>query len=587
MVGFIPRDFINDLLVRVDIIDLVNSHVPLKKTGLNFMARCPFHDEKTPSFAVNSKRQTYHCFGCGVSGNSISFLMEYSNLDFMEAVEELAGFAGIDVPRENHGNYIPKKNPDTLKSFYSTLEAVAKFYTQQLKSNPEGKKAITYLKNRGLSGLVARDFMIGYAPNAWNELSRYFNQKLLLDTGLLVEKETKRRYDRFRGRLMFPIRDKRGRILGFGARVLDDSLPKYLNSPETKVFSKGNEVYGLYELLQHHNKPERILIVEGYMDVIALAQFKIHYAVATLGTATSQKILESLFRYTPELVLCFDGDQAGKKAAWRAIETAMPTLKDGRQMKVMLLPQGEDPDSLIRQEGLEVFSKRIISTQTLSDYFFEHVTDNLNLATMEGRSTLVKRAQGHIHKLPDSIFKKMMFSRLQALSELSKVQWIPSAEVGLSRLQHKQPKNVKKKGKISLARYTIILLLQNPTLSEVFIKNIDAWQGFIFPGSDIFKDILHTISHNKPITMGVLIEYYRGTSNERIIHTLAGCDLGLDKTSKEVIEKIFIDSFNNLIKYANETILNELLIKENQQQLNIDEKKTLLKMLRETTTPSN
>ncbi len=572
MAGFIPREFITDLLVRVDIIDLINAHVPLKKTGLNFMARCPFHDEKTPSFAANAKRQTYHCFGCGVGGNAISFLMEYSNLDFIEAVEDLASFAGVDVPRETQGNYAPQIKPDTLKQLYNQLELVAKFYAQQLKSNSEGQKSIDYLKSRGVSGVIARDFMLGYSPNAWNELSQHFNRKLLLDSGLLVEKE-QRSYDRFRGRLMFPIRDKRGRVLGFGARVLDDSLPKYLNSPETEVFSKGNEVYGLYELLQHKNKPEQILIVEGYMDVIALAQFKIHYAVATLGTATSQKLLEILFRYSSELVFCFDGDKAGEKAAWRAIETAMPTLKDGRQIKVMLLPQGDDPDTLIRQEGLETFEQRILSSQTLSDYFFKQLSENINLTTLEGRSNLITQAQPHLQKIPNGVFKKMMQARLQTLSEHKFSQFSPPP------IQTNQQQKLLKKPKLSLTRYTIALLIQNSWLSPIAIKKISDGGYFNFKGYKVFKSILNTIADKKPANMGLLLEYYRNTKDEKIINTLAAYDLNIDNASKEIIEKTFIDSLNNLMKHAQETYLNTLLVKESHQQLTMQEKEILLKIL--------
>ncbi|MCK5729400.1 MAG: DNA primase, partial [Methylococcales bacterium] len=411
-------------------------------------------------------------------------------------------------------------------------------------------------------------------------LSQHFNKKLLIDAGLLVEKE-QRSYDRFRGRLMFPIRDKRGRILGFGARVLDDSLPKYLNSPETEVFSKSNEVYGLYELLQHKNKPERILIVEGYMDVIALAQFNIYYAVATLGTATSQKLLEVLFRYSHELIFCFDGDKAGEKAAWRAIETAMPTLKEGRHIKVMMLPQGDDPDSLIRQEGLKAFEHRISSSQPLSDYFFEHLGKNLNLNTMEGRSSFVSRAQPHLQQIPKGVFKTMMQARLQKLSELAQHQFIQLSPIPL---QNNQYKNLQKnKPKLSLTRYTIALLIQNSWLSPIAIKKISHENYFNFPGFEVFKQILSTISHKKPTNMGLLMEYFRETKDEKIINTLAAYELNLDETSEEIIEKIFIDSLNNWMKYAKEAYLNELLVKESHQQLSLKEKKTLLKILGKST----
>ncbi len=319
MSGRIPREFIDELLVRVDIVDLIDSHVPLKKTGANYVARCPFHTEKTPSFSVNRNKQFFHCFGCGASGNAISFLMDFNHLDFVEAVEDLAGFAGIDVPRESIDYQAGSKKED-LNSLYVLMEQVAAFYVKQLRTGDEGKKAVEYLKNRGVSGDCASDFMLGYAPDEWKALASRFNQKLLIEAGLLVSKEGGQAYDRFRGRIMFPIRDKRARIIGFGGRVLDDSLPKYLNSPETSLFHKGKEVYGLYELLQKNSKPQRILIVEGYMDVIALAQFGIDYAVAALGTAASQAHLDLLFRFSSELVFCFDGDRAGREAAWRVMD---------------------------------------------------------------------------------------------------------------------------------------------------------------------------------------------------------------------------------------------------------------------------
>ncbi|NOQ35556.1 MAG: DNA primase [Methylococcaceae bacterium] len=582
MAGRIPRDFIDDLLVRVDIVDLIDSHVPLKKTGSNYAARCPFHNEKSPSFSVNRKKQFFYCFGCGAGGNAITFLMDYSHLEFVEAIEDLATFVGVDVPREESTYNTPAK-PDNLKDLYSTLEAVAKFYAQQLKSNPEGQQAIAYLKKRGLSGIIARDFMLGYAPDAWDELGKRFNKKLLLDAGLLINKENGGSYDRFRGRLMFPIRDKRGRILGFGARVLDDSLPKYLNSPETSVFSKGNEVYGLCELLQKNSKPERVLIVEGYMDVIALAQFGLHYAVATLGTATSRTHLDILFRFASELVLCFDGDNAGRKAAWRAVETAMPTLRDGRQIKIMLLPQNEDPDSLIRQEGLEIFSKRIISTQTLSDYFFEHVTRSLDLTSPEGCSQLAAIAEPHLNQIPEGFFKKIMLSKLQDLSKLSEQQLSSSLENSkkLATLKSNALNPRKKRGtKLSTARFTIALLLQNPELAELIIREIPNWKGLDFPSLEVLGNILQTISNNKPANMGALVECYRNTDKEKMINTLAAYELELDNTPKEIIGKMFTDSVNNLIKQAKDELLTNLLLKESNQSLNSEEKQLLIKMLK-------
>ena len=341
--------------------------------------------------------------------------MDFSHLDFVEAVEDLAGFAGVEVPRESI-EYQSEQKKEDLNSLYVLMEQVAAYYVKQLRTSDEGKKAVEYLKNRGVSGNCAGDFMLGYAPDEWRALAGRFDQKLLIEAGMLVSKEGGQFYDRFRGRIMFPIRDKRARIIGFGGRVLDDSLPKYLNSPETSLFHKGKEVYGLYELLQKNSKPQRILIVEGYMDVIALAQFGIHYAVATLGTATSQAHLDLLFRFSSELVFCFDGDKAGREAAWRAMESAFPVLKDGRQIRIMMLPQNHDPDSLVREEGLDKFTERVQTAQALSDYFFEHVSGELNLSEMEGRAQLISKAKPYLEKLPEGVFREMMFARLKELS---------------------------------------------------------------------------------------------------------------------------------------------------------------------------
>ncbi len=414
--GRIPRTFIDDLLARVDLVDLIDTHVPLKKTGANYVARCPFHTEKTPSFSVNRNKQFYHCFGCGVSGNAISFLMDFNHLDFVEAVEDLATFAGLEVPREAFEKP-DSGNKGDLPLLYRTMEQVAAFYTEQLNTHPEGKKALGYLQNRGVSGEVIADYVLGYAPLAWKKLQERFDSQRLQTCGLLGRNEEGDLYGRFRGRVMFPIRDKRGRVIGFGGRILDDSLPKYLNSPETPLFQKGREVYGLYELLRKNSKPQRILVVEGYMDVIALAQFGIHYAVATLGTATSQAHLELLFRFTGEVVLCFDGDKAGREAAWRAMEPIFPCLRDGRQVRIMLLPQNEDPDSLIRKEGETGFANRLQAAETLSDYFFTRLSSELNLSRLEDRAQLVNRTKPYLDKLPQSIFREMMFARLRELTE--------------------------------------------------------------------------------------------------------------------------------------------------------------------------
>lgn len=528
MSGRIPREFINELLVRVDIVDLIDSHLPLKKTGANYVARCPFHTEKTPSFSVNRKKQFFHCFGCGASGNAISFLMDFNHLEFVEAVEDLAAFVGIDVPKET-SNSQAVQIKDNLGELYLLMEQVAFYYAEQLRAN---KNAQNYLKTRGVKAEVARDFTLGFAPDEWNALTSRFNQNQLTEAGLAVKKDDNKVYDRFRGRIMFPIRDKRGRIIGFGGRVLDDSLPKYLNSPETRLFHKGKEVYGLYELLKKNSRPSRILIVEGYMDVIALTQFGIHYAVAALGTAASQAHIELLFRFSSELVFCFDGDNAGRDAAWRVMDAVFSCLKDGRQVRIMLLPQGHDPDSLIREEGQEKFTERVQTAQALSDYFFSSISNELNLSEKEGQAKLVDNARTYLEKLPNGIFRELMFNELSRLATLSVVDKVPVPGKQIPGQGYKRP---------SLARIACALLIQHPELAEVIEeKDIDL-SRLKFKGIELFKNILQLINKNKPSNGAALLEYYRDTAEEKTVKALAGLSV-----PDESMEQEFYDTMKAL-----------------------------------------
>ncbi len=570
MSGRIPREFIDDLLVRIDIVDLIDSHVPLKKAGSNYVARCPFHSEKTPSFSVNRNKQFFHCFGCGASGNAIGFLMDFSHLDFVEAVEDLASFAGVAVPKESVEYRAGPKQED-LNSLYLVTEQVAAFYSEQLKDNAPAKKAIEYLSVRGVSSDVARDFILGYAPDEWSLLSSRFNQQSLIAAGLLGRNESGRVYDRFRGRLMFPIRDKRARIIGFGGRVLDDSLPKYLNSPETPLFHKGKEVYGLYELLQKNPKPRKILVVEGYMDVIALAQFGIHYAVATLGTAVTQAHLDLLFRFSAELVFCFDGDAAGRAAAWRAIASVFPSLKDGRQIRIMLLPQNHDPDSLIRAEGLDKFTERMQMAQALSDYFFEHFSQDLKLSEMEGRSHLKNEAETYLKQLPIGAFREMMFEELSRLTK----QHILDNEAFIA---YKKPtKNQRQKNdRLSLPSSIMALLVQNPQLIEIIEQKDIDWNYWEFDGVEKFVAILSMILRYKPANQGVLLELYRGHADETIIKKLASSELSI---SDDKVEKFFSDAINRLFTQAKSSRLEKLLAKEKVKGLDLQEKELLRKLL--------
>ena len=569
MSGRISREFIDDLLVRVDIVDLIDSHVPLKKTGNNYVARCPFHTEKTPSFSVNRNKQFFHCFGCGASGNAISFLMDFSHLDFIEAVEDLANFAGIDVQRESLDiNSAYKK--DDLSNLYLLMDRVAAFYVEQLRLTP---KAIDYLKVRSVKGEIARDFILGYAPDKWNALTEKFDQQLLIDAGLLVIKDDGRAYDRFRDRIMFPIRDKRARIIGFGGRVIDDSLPKYLNSPETSLFHKGKEVYGLYELLEKNSKPQRILIVEGYLDVIALAEYGINYAVAALGTAASQAHLDLLFRFSSELVFCFDGDRAGREAAWRAMESTFSCLKDGRQMRIMILPKNHDPDSLVREEGLSGFTARMQSAQPLSDYFFEHVTEELNLSEMEGRAQLIGKAKPYLEKLPEGVFREMMFDRLKELSGQNSLESLENLVIGDFA---KQKPLQFEPSRLSSARVAIALLLQRPSLAEIVIQKDIDWNGLEFRGIQLFKNILEVIGDKKSINTAVLIEHYRDTNEEKSVKALALLDVYV---SDDKIEDVFCDALNVLLKQARDLGISKLLAKAQAKSLEMEEQALLIKML--------
>jgi DNA primase len=445
---------------------------------------------------------------------------------------------------------------------------VAAFYVEQLRGN---SKAVEYLKARGVKGEVARDFMLGYAPDKWNALAERFSQKLLIEAGLLVSKDDGQVYDRFRGRIMFPIRDKRARIIGFGGRVLDDSLPKYLNSPETSLFHKAKEVYGLYELLEKNSKPQRILIVEGYMDVIALAQFGVYYAVAALGTATSQAHLDLLFRFSSELVFCFDGDKAGREAAWKAIASIFPSLKGGRSCRIMLLPQNHDPDSLVREEGLDKFTERVQTAQALSDYFFEQLSKDLKLSEMEGRSNLRNEAESYLTQLPIGAYREMMFEKLSSLAK----QHIFDNQAILA--YKKQDRKYRlKDGRPSLPSFVIALLLQNPRFIEIVEQKEIDWDCLEFEGIEKFKRILQVITDKKPANYGVLLEVYRDHADEAIVKKLAALDLMIPDDG---IEAEFSDALNRLIKQGREAGITRLQAKAQSKGLDSQEQETLVKML--------
>ncbi|MHC5350893.1 DNA primase [Metapseudomonas furukawaii] len=426
MAGLIPQGFIDDLLNRTDIVEVVGSRVQLKKAGKNYTARCPFHNEKTPSFSVSPDKQFYYCFGCGAGGNALGFIMDHDHLDFPQAVEELAKRAGLDVPREEGAGRSNRPRQPSDSPLYALLTAASDYYRHALKQHPTRKAAVEYLKGRGLTGEIARDFALGFAPPGWDNLLKHMGgdslqQKHMIDAGLLIENaDSGKRYDRFRDRVMFPIRDSRGRIIAFGGRVLGDDKPKYLNSPETPVFHKGQELYGLFEARKHNRNLDEIMVVEGYMDVIALAQQGLRNAVATLGTATSEEHVRRLFRLVPSILFCFDGDQAGRKAAWRALEATLPSLEDGRRARFLFLPEGEDPDSLVRKEGTDAFRARITQhAQPLADYFFQQLTLEADPASLEGKAHLATLAAPLIERIPGANLKVLMRQRLAEITGLN------------------------------------------------------------------------------------------------------------------------------------------------------------------------
>ena len=413
----IPESFKHDLLNRVDIVEIVSRHVQLKKGGANYLGLCPFHGEKTPSFTVSPAKQFYHCFGCGAHGNAIGFLMAYSSMGYVDAVKELAGSVGLQVPDERPRTPQEAARRERETDLYGVMEKAMDFYRAELKKSP---RAIDYLKGRGLTGEIAARFRIGYAPDDWQALQSAFaeySDKSLVECGLVVENDDKR-YDRFRDRVMFPILSSRGAVIGFGGRVLGEGEPKYLNSPETPLFEKGREVYGLVQARESMRSAGRALVVEGYMDVVALAQFGIGYAVATLGTATTPVHVAKLLRLADELVFCFDGDAAGRKAAWRALEVSLPLAPDHKPIRFVFLPDGDDPDSYVRRNGKDAFEQVVRQGQTLSEFLLAELRAQSDLASAEGRARFISLAKPHLQKLSAPALRVQV---LNAVAELGRI----------------------------------------------------------------------------------------------------------------------------------------------------------------------
>ena len=544
MAGRIPRNFIDDLIARTDIIDFIDSRVKLKKQGKDYRACCPFHNgHNNSSFSVSSERQFYHCFNCGASGNVLSFIMEYDGIEFVDAVETLADQLSIEVPREETGS--GKRQQITYidrKDLYLLMADIAIFYQQQLRTHKNSKQVIDYLKGRGLSGQTVKDFKIGYAPDGWDEVRKRFAvssnvEKQLIEIGMLIAKEKSGSYDRFRDRLMFPIHDRRGRVIGFGGRVLGEGEPKYLNSPETPIFHKGKELYGLYQVKQAYKEIKRILVVEGYMDVVALGQFNIDYAVASLGTSTTPDHIQLLFRSTSEVICCFDGDKAGKAAAWRALENALPFIQDGRTLRFMFLADGEDPDSYVQKEGKEAFENMIEHALPLSDFLFQHLLSQVDMSIADSKAKLAQLAIPLMNKLPDTVFRQMMEERLITLLGIEKE--------GLNKLlpTAKTAYRTDKKQKVTPMRLAISVLLQHPSIAYG-LPEFPEFKEMNLPGLSLLNSLLEICRSTPNISTGQLLEHWRDKPESKQLNKLA---VWQNDITEESYEAFFLDTLENFL----------------------------------------
>ncbi|NKI16615.1 DNA primase [Spongiibacter sp. KMU-166] len=537
--GRIPQAFIDDLLSRVDIVDIINRRVSLKKTGRNYSARCPFHEEKTPSFSVNPDKQFYYCFGCGAAGNAIGFLMEYDRQDFPSAIDSLAHSAGIEVPREEASPQQIQQQA-RRKTIFDLMEQIASHYQKALRDHPKAQTAVDYLRKRGLSGQISRDFGIGFAPPGWDNLLKQFgtteeSRQQLLDAGMLIENDDGKLYDRFRERIMFPIRDNRGRVVAFGGRVLGDDKPKYLNSPETDIFHKGRELYGLYEARQFYRKLERVIVVEGYMDVVALAQHGIRCAVATLGTASNSDHLRTVFRYCSEIIFCFDGDEAGRRAAQRALENALPTMEDGRSIRFLFLAEGEDPDDTVRRVGGTGFEALVAQAAPLESHFFDSFAQQFDTNSMEGKARLAKQASPMLAQLPNGVFKELMIEELakrsglrrQALEELQREATPPqsapprdpdTASRAATDTAPRSGKLIKKlpEGQRDANLFALAMLLYTPgNIAREYSTN-HQWDTDI-PAAALLHNILDLLRKRPDSTTAMLLGHWHGQKEYQLL----------------------------------------------------------------------
>jgi len=576
MAGKIPQHFIDEVLARVDIVDVIDGRVPLSKMGKDYKSRCPFHDEKTPSFTVSQVKQFYHCFGCGQSGTAITFLMEFGNLSFPEAIEELASQVGLDVPTEDNKPGSPNTTNQT-KDLLSVLSDAKNYYQRQLREHAQAKTAIDYLKQRGLSGEITTSFDLGFAPDSWDGVLKAVGtsdakQKSMATAGLLITKDNGGYYDRFRARIMFPIEDHRGRVVGFGGRILGDGEPKYLNSPETPLFHKGSELYGLYRARKSVRDLQHSVVVEGYMDVVALAQSGIDNAVATLGTATTEAHLERLFRLAPEIIFCFDGDRAGRDAAWRALEVALPVLRDGFQIGFLFLPDSEDPDSMVRAEGADAFRERMKQATPLPEFFFDSLTAQTDLTRLDGRARLVELCKPLLGKLGDGVFKDLMVERLASLSRLDtdKLARIsPQPAPG-----RRQPNKPAKPTTLSPVATAIALLLQHPAKTHGR-TDVEKLAGLNLPGMVLMIELVDLTDTEPELTTAALLERFRQTTHHTHLEKLAAWD---HLVPDDNVVEVFDETVRTLAKKRLGQEIDDLLAKSREQALSEAEKQRLLEL---------
>ncbi len=577
MAGRIPQSFIDELISRVDIVEIIDERVPLKKAGRDFVACCPFHTEKTPSFSVSPAKQFYYCFGCNAHGTVIGFLMDYAHLDFVDAVQELADRAGVDIPREAAGI----SDAGESQALYSVLAQASAFYARQLREHPDARLAIEYLKRRGVSGEVAAQFGLGFAPTGWDTLvgemrAAGIATSTLVGAGLAIEKESGGLYDRFRSRVVFPIRDRRGRTVGFGARALGSDEPKYLNSPETAVFHKGRELYGFHEARQANRSIDSLYVVEGYMDVVALSQAGISNAVATLGTAATADHMLRLFRTTPRISFCFDGDAAGRRAAWRAVGTLMPLFHDGWIASFMFLPEGEDPDSLVRARGAAGFAAEAENALGLSEFLFEQLALQVDLDTLEGCARLVEIARPLISPLKAPALQSLLIDRLGELSGINAAELTRMMREGeRATIRPMKKAGTGKRSSPSLIRRAVSLLLHHPDLGSM-VEGTSRLRILELPGAVLLAEILDLTRNGPTLSTGAIIEHFRSHEEGKHLSRLAMLDAPvLDRG----LEHEFKDALERLDQMVDEQRFDQLKRKAREQTLSTEEQQEFRHLL--------